>query len=276
MSDFDSSSHESFVDYYAKESQSDQTLQRFSSMRACVLRVLQRERREYRTHTLEVVDIGCGAGTQSILWAELGCQVHALDVSERLLELARKRSEEAGYTIDFRLGSAVDLPWPDASMDVCLVPELLEHVADWKSCLKEFARVLRPKGVLFLTTSNKLCPFQHEFNLPFYSWYPSRIKRYYERLAITSRKDLCNYASYPAVNWFTFYGLRTVLGQYGLRCYDRFDVMDLSKKGKMARLLVSAINMSPLLRWLAHVATPSTTVIALNSVPSLNRTNSIG
>jgi 2-polyprenyl-6-hydroxyphenyl methylase/3-demethylubiquinone-9 3-methyltransferase len=59
--------------------------------------------------------------------------------------------------------------WPNRSMDVCLVPELLEHVREWRECLADFARVLRPGGVLVLTTNNKLCPVQQEFNLPLYS-----------------------------------------------------------------------------------------------------------
>jgi 2-polyprenyl-3-methyl-5-hydroxy-6-metoxy-1,4-benzoquinol methylase len=55
-------------------------------------------------------------------------------------------------------------------MDVCLLPELLEHVADWQSCLNEAARVLRPGGLLYLSTTNVLCPRQQEFNLPLYSF----------------------------------------------------------------------------------------------------------
>src|SRR5262249_8427689 len=163
----------------------------------------------------------------------------------------------------FRVGSAVELPWADDSMDVCLVPELLEHVAEWKTCLHEFARILRPTGILFLTTTNKLCPIQQEFNLPLYSWYPAPLKRHYERLAVTTRAELVNFARYPAVNWFSFYSLRAVLTPAGFQCMDRFDVMDLSKKSTLARLIVSVVQAVSCLRWLAHVATPSTTVVAI-------------
>src|SRR5262249_59286320 len=84
-----------------------------------------------------VADIGCGAGTQSRLWAEIGCQVHGLDVNERLIELAKIRSTQAGYNIDFRVGSSVSLPWSDGSMQVCLAIELLEHVSEWQKSLSE-------------------------------------------------------------------------------------------------------------------------------------------
>jgi 2-polyprenyl-6-hydroxyphenyl methylase/3-demethylubiquinone-9 3-methyltransferase len=181
-------------------------------------------------------------------------------VNEPLLQLARKRASEAGYSIDVEVGSAVKLPWPDESMDVCLLIELLEHVADWKSCLAECQRVLKPGGILFLTTSNKLCPIQQEFDLPFYSWYPGPLKRRFERLAVTTRPELVNHAEFPAVNWFTFYGLRKMLRAGNFRCFDRFDMMDCSAKGLGSKTIVSLIRSVAVLRWFAQVATEGTTI----------------
>ncbi len=266
-SSWDHTSHERFYEYYTKASQSPEALQRFRSIQKCVLRVLEKGRGA--TGSLEVADIGCGAGTQSMIWAELGHQVHGLDVNEPLAELARERSAKSGYTISFQVGSAVELPWADESMDVCLLLELLEHVADWKTCLEECVRVLKPAGVLFMTTSNKLCPIQQEFNLLLYSWYPAPLKRHIERLAATTRPDLANFARYPAVNWFSFYSLRAVLAARGFQCLDRFDVMDLSGKNALGRLIVYSVRAAPLLRWLAHSATPGTTVVAIKGSSTL-------
>jgi 2-polyprenyl-6-hydroxyphenyl methylase/3-demethylubiquinone-9 3-methyltransferase len=149
-----------------------------------VLRVAEREGPV--RGPLTVADIGCGAGTLSMLWAEHGHRVFGIDINAQLIKLATERSRESDIKIDFQLGTATDLPWSDESMDVCLVPELLEHVQDWERCLDEFARVIKPGGVLFLTTTNKLCPRQQEFNLLMYSWYPAFIKRYFEKLAVST------------------------------------------------------------------------------------------
>ena len=179
---------------------------------------------------LDVADIGCNAGTQSCIWAERGHVVHGLDINGALLAIARRRALEHGLEIDFREGSATALPWLDASMDVCLLPELLEHVADWESCLTEAARILRPGGVLFVSTTNRLCPRQMEFELPLYAWYPARMKRHYERLAVTTRPELVNHAAFPAVNWFTPYQLRGRLEELGLRAWDHFDWIDIARR----------------------------------------------
>jgi 2-polyprenyl-6-hydroxyphenyl methylase/3-demethylubiquinone-9 3-methyltransferase len=264
MSSIDHSTHEQFYDYYAKASQSEKSLQRFRSVRECVLRIASEK--GLKTHELEVADIGCGAGTQTRLWAELGHRVHGLDVNQPLLDLARERLGKEGYTVDFQLGSATKLPWADVSMDVCLLLELLEHVAEWQDCLQECARILRPGGILFLTTSSKLCPKQQEFNLPFYSWYPETLKRYFEKLAVTTHPQLANYAKYPAVNWFSFYSLRDFLAPFGFYCLDRFDITDLPTKRAWVRGILTCIRLSPPLRWLGHVATAGTTIAAIKTV----------
>jgi 2-polyprenyl-6-hydroxyphenyl methylase/3-demethylubiquinone-9 3-methyltransferase len=194
------------------------------------------------------------------LWAEAGHHVHALDVNQPLLDLGKQRAARSGHAIEFRLGSALELPWSDQSMDVCLVIELLEHVKEWERCLEEFARVLKPGGILFLTTSSKLCPIQQEFNLPLYSWYPPGIKRYCERLALTTRPQLANFAKYPAVNWFSYYGLRGFMAGLGFRCLDRFDLMDMSDKSTVQRFIVALVLSNSACRWLAHVATPGTMI----------------
>jgi 2-polyprenyl-3-methyl-5-hydroxy-6-metoxy-1,4-benzoquinol methylase len=258
---WDHSSREEFVTYYAEKSAHPAQLAHFRSLRNAILRIL--EKRDGPGLTYDVVDIGCNAGGQCSMWAEAGHRIHGLDVNKPLLNLARKRAELAGHEIDYKLGSATELPWPDESMNVCIATELLEHVSDWRICLSEFGRILRPGGVLFLTTTNAMCPHQCEFNLPLYSWYPARAKHYFERLAVTTRPELANHAIYPAVHWFTPYGLARELGRRGFSSLDRFDIADTTNKSTAARLLLQSIRLLPPLRFLAHFCFAGTTTLAL-------------
>jgi len=254
---WDTASKPEFFQYYADESLSERTLLRYTGIRDAVLRVIRPGSKRLR-----VADIGCGAGTQAYLWAESGHAFHGLDVNQPLIELARQRAREAGVEASFEVGSATALPWDDESMDVCLLPELLEHVAEWETCLDEAARVLVVGGVLYLSTTNKLCPKQGEFELPMYSWYPAPLKRHFERLATTSHPQLVNHATYPAVNWFSFYGLRAFLEKRGFECMDRFDLAALGDHGALQQTALRAVRSIPPLRLLAHVATPYTAVLA--------------
>lgn len=259
--EWDHSTSANFLEYYARQSLSPQTLERFSRVRDKALALLAEA--NGHTQTLEVVDIGCGAGTQCRLWAQSGHRVHGIDVNQALIEVARQRAQEEQLAITFDVGSATELPYDDGSMDVCLLPELLEHVADWQSCLNEAVRVLKPGGLLYLSTTNWLCPIQEEFSLPLYSWYPGFLKRHYERLAVSTRPEIANHATYPAVNWFSFYSLAAYLEKRGLRSLDRFDMIDREDLGGLKKVVIGLARTIPPLRFAGHVLTPSTVIFAL-------------
>ena len=260
--DVTSANDDPYLNIYAQTSQNEKTLQRFTSLRDMVIRVLKKKPDELAE--LEVADIGCGAGTQCILWAKNGHRhVHGIDIHEGSIKLGKQRAAAGGYTVDFSLGTSTELPWSEETMDVCLVPEVLEHVPEWRTCLKEYGRILRPGGLLLITTSNKLCPQQNEYRLPLYSWYPSWVKKYCEFLATTDHPQLANYTRYPAVNWFSYYMLREELQRLGFEsCLDRFDVMNVEGKGTLAQMLIRGIREVPLLRWFGQVASVGTLIVA--------------
>ena len=259
--DWDHSSQEEFVDYYVEKSFLPEQLQHFRSVRDAILRVLNGSSPIGRKY--DVLDVGCAAGGQCSVWAEQNHRVHGIDVNGPLVETAKKKAVEAQQEIDYQLGSATELPWPDQSMDICIAMELLEHVASWHECLRELTRVLRPGGALFASTTSTLCPVQHEFNLVGYAWYPAPLKRYFERLAVTTRPELANYAKYPAVNWFDPYGLGRELKRRGFSVLDRFDLVDVSGKSGMAKLVIGSIRALPPLRLLAHMCTPGTYLLGV-------------
>ena len=256
---WDTGTHHNFYEYYAQESLSESALQRFRAVQDLVIRNIPAlEHRDQIT----VADIGCGAGTLSRMWAQSGYRVFGLDVNEALIQLACERAAATHLDVDYRVGSATALPWPDQSMDICLVPELLEHVEDWQSVVNEAVRVLKPGGVLYLSTTNRLCPVQQEFELPLYSWYPAFLKRRYERLAVTTRPELANYAKFPAVHWFTFFQLQKYLAPLGLTCLDRFDLGRQVAHGGLKGVVFASVCVLPGARFLGHVATSYTVVLA--------------
>jgi 2-polyprenyl-6-hydroxyphenyl methylase/3-demethylubiquinone-9 3-methyltransferase len=195
----------------------------------------------------------------------MGHKVYGIDVNLALIEIARTRATEDGFAIEFDVGSATELPYPDASMDVALLPELLEHVADWQLCLREAMRILKPGGYLYVSTTNWLCPVQSEFNLPLYSWYPGFLKRRYEKLAVTTRPELANYCKYPAVNWFSYYSLSKFLTSQDFRCLDRFDMMDTEMSGTPVRLAVRLLRALPPLRFIGQLFTSGSIVFAIKN-----------
>lgn len=236
---------------------------RFSRIRDRALALLSEEGRA--GERFDVLDIGCGAGTQSLLWADAGHRVRAIDVNAPLIDVGRGRAAERHLSVQFSIGSAMQLPFADRSADVVLMAELLEHVAGWEESLSEVVRVLRPGGLLHLSTSNRLCPRQHEFNLPLYAWYPGTVKRWCEKKAMTMHPQWANHARHPAVHWFTYDQLSGWLERRGFRTLDRFDMLARQPLPAATGSIVGLVRQIRPLRFLAHVMTEGTTVWALKA-----------
>ena len=104
-----------------------------------------------------VLDAACGEGYGSALLADAAA-VHVMGVDIDARTLAHARTAYAGRTnVEFIEGSATMLPLPDASVDVVVSFETIEHLAaaDQPRMLAEFARVMRPDGVLILSSPNR-------------------------------------------------------------------------------------------------------------------------
>jgi 2-polyprenyl-6-hydroxyphenyl methylase/3-demethylubiquinone-9 3-methyltransferase len=79
--------------------------------------------------------------------------VHGLDASGDSLAVAGHHDRTG--LVNYVLGDALQLPYPDASFDAVCAMDFLEHVEDPARVIKEAARVLRPNGVFFFHTFNR-------------------------------------------------------------------------------------------------------------------------
>lgn len=100
-----------------------------------------------------VLDAGCGPGVYSEWLMDHGADVVALDVSPKMVELAKRR---CGAAIDVRQADlSKPLPFLDSvSFDIVLCPLVLEYIEDWSGLFAEFNRVLRPGGYLVLSVTH--------------------------------------------------------------------------------------------------------------------------
>lgn len=92
-----------------------------------------------------ILDFGCGSGENSLLLARRGARVIGVDISADLLALASRRLalNGLGGSAEFVVGSAHDLPLPDASVDGVMGIAILHHL-DLQAAAKEIYRVLKP------------------------------------------------------------------------------------------------------------------------------------
>lgn len=101
----------------------------------------------------KVLDIACGEGYGSKLLRTVAAVVTGVDIDAQTVENARKKYSGPG--LDFLTGSAAAIPLPDAAYDVVVSFETIEHHDQHEEMMQEIRRVLRPGGVLIISSPDK-------------------------------------------------------------------------------------------------------------------------
>lgn len=105
---------------------------------------------------LSVLDIGCGGGLVSAPLARMGASVLGIDAGEDAVRAAASYAEGAGLTIAFRAVTAealaAELP---GAFDLITALEIVEHVADLGAFLRACEKLLKPGGLLIISTINR-------------------------------------------------------------------------------------------------------------------------
>ena len=99
---------------------------------------------------LDVLDVGCRTGFLALQLAAEGHRVTGIDVADEMLALAREKADRDGTTVRFQSADAERLPFNDASFDLLVERHVIWTLPDPSSALREWRRVLRPKGRLLL------------------------------------------------------------------------------------------------------------------------------
>jgi ubiquinone/menaquinone biosynthesis C-methylase UbiE len=115
-----------------------------------------------------IADLGCGSGVFTSLLAKAGFTATGVDLSPRMIELARKL--HPGST--FLEGDVESLPFEDETFDDVLLSGILHHLPDPTACIREVRRILKPGGRFASFDPNRLNPFMYLYrdrSSPFYS-----------------------------------------------------------------------------------------------------------
>jgi SAM-dependent methyltransferase len=100
-----------------------------------------------------VLDAGCGAGYGSAELALTARAVTGIDLATDAIEFARASYTTPGLT--FLTASCAALPFPNASFDLAVAFEVIEHLENYRALITESARVLAPQGLFIVSSPNK-------------------------------------------------------------------------------------------------------------------------
>lgn len=173
------------------------------------------------------LDAGCGTGLFSEAAKARGAEVTAMDVGPNLLARVQEKCR-----CQTAVGDVLALPFPDASFDIVLCTEVIEHTPDAATAIGELARVLRPGGTLVLTTPNRV-------------WHP--LIRLANVLKIRPYEGLENWARWGELrSWIAANGLE-IVDQRGFNAlpfihpftYPLIDRLDQLGRTYLGRLMIN-------------------------------------
>jgi 2-polyprenyl-6-hydroxyphenyl methylase / 3-demethylubiquinone-9 3-methyltransferase len=104
---------------------------------------------------LSVLDIGCGGGLVCEPLARLGAHVMGIDPAAENIAAAKAHASAGGLDIAYEAATAEELAARGQSYDAVLLLEVVEHVPDVPTFLKGVAPLVRPGGVMILSTLNR-------------------------------------------------------------------------------------------------------------------------
>jgi SAM-dependent methyltransferase len=145
-----------------------------------------------------LLEVGCGIGVDSIRLARCGFDVTAVDLTESALQVAKEFAARRDVNINFQLGNAEGLDFPDANFDAVYSFGVLHHTPDIGKAVAEVRRVLKPGGTAYVMLYHRdsiVNAVHRAFRLPYES--------------PRDRKDHC-----PVVYTFSRRGVRDLFGAY--------------------------------------------------------------
>ncbi len=122
-------------------------------------------KRKISSRKLKILDIGCGAGTICFYLASRGHDITGIDISQKAVNECRRSAKQLGINA----AEFIRLDFPREKLknrkyDIVILTEVIEHIEDDYLAIKEISRLLKPNGLLVLSTPSINAPL-HKLGL---------------------------------------------------------------------------------------------------------------
>lgn len=170
-----------------------------------------------------VLDIACGSGYGSHILETQGKAKKVIGVDLSAEAVTHAKNEHKETSIDFLRGTIVNIPFPQAQFDIVVSFETIEHVKNCEGTLAEISRVLRPGGMLIISTPNRKLSSpgksisdrpDNPFHLIEYTKdeFTLLLSDYFEVIQIYGQRKLTKYFTLPFINKIIRLSLPSLLG----------------------------------------------------------------
>ena len=104
----------------------------------------------------QVLEVGCGAGTDLVRFAQHGAHVTGVDIADSAIRLARANFEQRGLNASLMVADGERLPFVESAFDLVYAHGVVQYTADGQRLVEECRRVLKPGGQAIFQVYNRL------------------------------------------------------------------------------------------------------------------------
>ena len=158
-----------------------------------------------------MLDVGASTGAMDYFLADELGEVHGIDIDTAAIELATREYKKKN--LQFAVGDAMDLKFPDESFDIIVCSHVYEHVPDANKLMKEMYRVLKSDGIVFFSAGNRFAIMEPHYRLPFLSYPPKWLANLYLRAV--------RRGSYYYEEHRSYWGLKKLVRDFELHDYTQ-------------------------------------------------------
>jgi 2-polyprenyl-3-methyl-5-hydroxy-6-metoxy-1,4-benzoquinol methylase len=169
-----------------------------------------------------ILDLGSGMGGTSVALALAGAAPLAFEYNRAYCDIIQLRAGRYDLYLPIVNGAGERLPFADASFDLAIAWDVVEHVQNPALLLAELARVVRPGGRVLLTVINRFAYRDPHYHLPLLNWLPRRLAE-----AIIERRgrskggsDFSDRQKLSEMHYYTMPGFRKLAARHGFRVGD--------------------------------------------------------
>lgn len=178
----------------------------------------------------KVLDIGCGTGWSTEQFVRMGARVSAIDLTEKAIELTKKRFALYHLDADIKVGDAEKIPYPDGTFEYVFVWGVLMHTPNTEGAIREIHRVLKQGGRAAAMMYNK-----NSWHWRWFIWFGKGVLR--GKLLKSSAQEVTNRYTDGAeiggnmlTKFYTpkeFKRLWSVFPEVSVATYDNPDILDV-------------------------------------------------
>lgn len=113
----------------------------------------------FKKHNVrKILDLGCGSGRHTVYFAKEGFDVFGFDIAEEGINITKSWLKKEDSQANLKVGSIYDkLPYPNDFFDAIVSTSVIHHekIQNIRKLIKEVRRVLKPKGLIFITVRRR-------------------------------------------------------------------------------------------------------------------------